>query len=68
MGMRPDYMTEDQRFAAQRPHVLVFDRRLFDRRPPPLEGEPARASGWSARVAVDGSSHAEEFLTVSAVD
>jgi putative CocE/NonD family hydrolase len=25
MGMRPDYMTEDQRFAATRPDVLVFE-------------------------------------------
>ncbi|HXB75374.1 MAG TPA: CocE/NonD family hydrolase [Candidatus Acidoferrales bacterium] len=34
LGMRPDYMTDDQRFAASRTDVLVF-------RTPPLEGDVA---------------------------
>ncbi len=31
MGMRPDYMTEDQRFAAERPDVLVYKTERLDR-------------------------------------
>ncbi|HYL73097.1 MAG TPA: CocE/NonD family hydrolase [Bryobacteraceae bacterium] len=31
MGMRPDYMTEDQRFAATRPDVLVYKTAPLDR-------------------------------------
>lgn len=31
MGVRPDYMTEDQRFAATRPDVLVYKTDVLDR-------------------------------------
>jgi putative CocE/NonD family hydrolase len=30
MGMRPDYMTEDQRFASERPDVLTYKSELLD--------------------------------------
>src|SRR5258708_40327442 len=30
MGMRPDYMTEDQRFGSERPDVLTYKSELLD--------------------------------------
>ncbi len=30
MGMRPDYMTEDQRFASERPDVLTYKSEMLD--------------------------------------
>ncbi len=55
MGMRGDYMTEDQRFAATRPDVLVYET-------PPLEADVRALGGVKVRLNVSSTATDADFV------
>ncbi len=55
MGMRGDYMTEDQRFAATRPDVLVYET-------PPLDADVRAIGPVKVRLNVSSSATDADFV------